>query len=166
MKKFIYIAFALLTLSLNSCGKEEVGGTATQEMSGQWYVTWSYPDGTRAAGWDTSMTFNSSANVPNEMLVSDQNGQMLPAFWDYTVKVTCDPEAKTFASEGWVDNYSYECKCRITNGKITPNGATTPTGHPADAIEYDIEFDDDPDGTIWHVSGFRQTGFQGDFIYD
>ena len=39
MKKIAYFAAALLFCSsVTSCEKEEIGGTATESMAGQWYV--------------------------------------------------------------------------------------------------------------------------------
>ena len=38
MKKILTIALALVSLAFISCQKDPIGGTATQEVSGQWYV--------------------------------------------------------------------------------------------------------------------------------
>ena len=40
MKKVLYMAASLLVcITILSCSKEEVGGTATESMAGQWYCT-------------------------------------------------------------------------------------------------------------------------------
>ena len=39
MKKIIFMLLLVAGFSLTSCEKEKIGGTATQEMSGEWYVT-------------------------------------------------------------------------------------------------------------------------------
>jgi hypothetical protein len=39
MKKLVYFAALLLTAAFTSCEKEDVGGTATESMAGQWYCT-------------------------------------------------------------------------------------------------------------------------------
>lgn len=51
---------------------------------------------------------------------------------------------------------------KITDGKILEGAALTPSGMPADSIVYMIQFDDDPDGLTYKVSGFRRTGFPAD----
>lgn len=39
MKKLIYLCMAILCMTFASCEKDEVGGTATQALAGEWYVT-------------------------------------------------------------------------------------------------------------------------------
>ena len=39
MKKGLYLAALALTIAATSCEKAEVGGTATEDMAGEWYVT-------------------------------------------------------------------------------------------------------------------------------
>jgi len=39
MNKALYILLTVLSFAFFSCEKEEVGGTATQNVSGEWYVT-------------------------------------------------------------------------------------------------------------------------------
>ena len=54
----------------------------------------------------------------------------------------------------------------VTGGKIIKNGATTPSGQPADAIEFYILFSDDRyAGDMYdrlYVHGYRYTGFVND----
>ena len=57
----------------------------------------------------------------------------------------------------------------ITGGKIVKNGTKTPSGMPADYIEFYVSFSDDlileqylPEGTRYKVTGFRYTGFVED----
>lgn len=175
MKKIIFAAIAFITLGLASCEKENVGGTATQAMSGDWVMTFS--DGTNSYDIPHGLTFNTSDNVSDEIWVTD-----VTRFWNFKVKAKCDQSTLTFATDGWVDNTDctmeveytddegvvrkktvpYECKIRITNGKITLNGETLPSGRVVDVISYDIEFDDDDPGNVWHATGHRYTGFQED----
>lgn len=163
MKKIIYALTILASCILfASCEKTPVGMTATVEMAGEWYVQADLCDASGnvterdyygMGNWHT-MTFNTSANIPTEMYVTD-----LGNFWDYTVKVKVDPNSMTFATEGAVDNEAYDCKVTISNGKISLGTATTPSGMPADAIEYIVSFDDDDPNTFYKVSGYRYTGF-------
>lgn len=155
MKKFIFAAVALITLVFSSCEKEDVGGTATQAMSGDWVIT--FTNGSQSYTAPHALTFNTSANVPDEIWVSDEGN-----FWDFQVKAKCDQSTMTFATDGWGPNVAYDCNVRITNGKIVVNGATLPSGRITDAISYDIEFDDDEPGAVWHATGYRYTGFAED----
>ena len=102
-------------------------------------------------------TYNTAANVPTEMWLEDGGN-----FWDYKVRVNVDYNARTFTTNDFVENTSYDCGVRITEGKIMEGAATTPSGMPADSIVYMIQFDDDPNGLTYKVSGFRRTGFPND----
>ena len=73
-----------------------------------------------------------------------------------------DYNNRTFTTNDFIDNTSYDCKVKITDGKILEGAALTPSGMPADSIVYMIQFDDDPDGLTYKVSGFRRTGFPAD----
>ena len=53
---------------------------------------------------------------------------------------------------------SNDVTCTITNGKVIPNGGKNVNGKPTDAIQYNIEFSDDP-GSIYYVYGVRYAGF-------
>lgn len=128
----------------------------TVAMAGDWVLTFS--SGEDSYDIIHGLTFNTSDNVPTEIWVSDGG-----RFWDFQAKVKCDLNTLTFASDGWVENIAYEdCDVRISNGKITPNGLTLPSNRVVDTISYDIEFSDDPDGLVWHVTGRRYTGFAED----
>ena len=168
MKKVLYILAAAAMTLLLSCQKDPIGGTAVQDMSGQWYVTvdGAYNDGSEdwedpfEMGRFVIVTSNTSANVATEMLIND-----LGTFWDFNVKVNCDLKTMTFSAID-AENYSYESKVTVTDGKIVKNGATTPSGQKADYIEFYVVFDDDeyiPD--YWDklkFSGWRYTGFVND----
>lgn len=155
MKKILFIAVALISFVFTSCEKADVGGTATQAMAGDWVIT--YSNGTDSYSVTHALTFNTSANVPNEIWVSDEG-----KFWDFKVKANCDLATMTFQTNGWVANEAYDCKVQITNGKITPNGVTLPSGRVVDGISYDVQFDDDDTGAVWHAEGRRYTGFAED----
>lgn len=171
MKKIFYIAIAAFAaMAMASCQKVEAGATEGVEMAGQWYVTVdaAYDDPAEELWEDPFdlgrviiVTSNTAANKNTEMFIND-----LGNVWDFSVKVNCDPVAKTFSvSEG--DNWSYDCKVTVIDGKIVENGATTPSGMPADYIEFYVIFDDDDylaDGYYdkLKISGWRYTGFAND----
>ena len=83
-------------------------------------------------------------------------------FWEFQVQVKAYPAAMTFATDGMGKNLKYESGVQITAGKITLGGATTPSGMPADAIEFIIKFDDDDPSYAYKMHGFRYTGFEAD----
>lgn len=81
MKKVIYFAALLLTVAFTSCEKEDVGGTATESMAGQWYCTIDavgddglpIPNGENYFGLENPrtliLTYNTAANTANEMWI-------------------------------------------------------------------------------------------------
>lgn len=155
MKKFLLAIFTVVSLTFASCEKAEIEMMETVAMAGDWVMTFS--DGSSSYDIPHGLTFNTAANLPTEIWVSDAGD-----FWEFQAKVKCDLNTLTFASDGWVDNVKYESKVRITNGKITLKGMTLPSGRVVDTISYDIEFDDDDPGNVWHATGRRYTGFAED----
>lgn len=178
MKKIYFAIIALAALTLASCEKDPIGGTAVQALAGQWYV--------QVDGYDTVgdsvvvpdfndgrfllLTYNNSANDPDKLYVTDMGG-----FWDFTVQAACDVNTLTFGSKDTLDNESYDCKVALTNGKIVKNGIKTPNGALADYIQFDINFDDDDLANygmpgvsygqyfgfdVYRVSGWRYSGLK------
>ena len=174
MKKIFTIALAVISLALMSCQKDPIGGTAAQAISGEWYVYGYVVDeaGTIldetfvtdafGVGKIHVVTYNTSANETNQIFISD-----LGNFWDFTVKVACDLNALTFGNSAEADNYAYESKVMVKNGKITKDGAMSAGGKPIDAIEFEVGFDDDPYPAKYGYDhykfiGTRYTGFVAD----
>ena len=159
----------LVSAALVSCKKDEAGGTNSEAMAGQWYVVADAIDASGSviaediygAGRFMVLTYNTAADNPSTIYLDD-----LGNFWEFKVRVNCDPVSKTFSVES-ANNESYEdCTVKVSNGKIVLNGATTPSGQPADYIEFDVVFsDDDYVGTVYDAlrfSGWRYTGFVND----
>lgn len=153
-----------------SCEKDEIGGTATEALAGEWQLTVDAVDDAGnvviedpfGLGVTLGITYNTNENVADKMYVSD-----LGNFWDYTVVVNCDCNALTFSSGGDVQNEAYDCKVNIEDGKMLPGAATTPSGMPADSLIYYVSFSDDENPaaygyTKYKVSGYRRTGFVSD----
>lgn len=180
MKKIIYIAIVIIaSIAFASCQKDSIGGTKVQDLSGQWYVQVDIVDASGDVvledfneGRSILLTYNTASDADNILYVNDQG-----AFWKFIVQVPCSLNDKTFGSESPVANESYECNVTLTNGKIIPDGATTPSGQKADYIEFLVNFDDDdlsaydmpgvsyPEyygGVAYKVSGWRYTGFVND----
>lgn len=160
MKKVLYFATLLLCMAFASCEKEEIGGTATESMAGEWYVLANMVDGGEVIedpygiGRFHIMTYNTAANNPNEIWVND-NGN----FWDFVFKAAADPVNLTFSATN-ANNEAYEdCTINVTNAKIIKNGGKQNNGSVADYITMDIEFSDDP-GTIYRLEGVRYSGLE------
>ncbi len=68
----------------------------------------------------------------------DDNGN----FWEFKNKINVDLKAMTFQATD-AQNVAYDSKLTITNGKILPGAATTPSGMPADSIVFNVTFNDD-----------------------
>lgn len=166
MRKLIYILMMCVGGLFTSCEKDEVGTTATEALAGEWYVTVDAVDnaGNTVAtdpfglGYTFILTYNTTANIPTEMYVSDQGN-----FWDYTVRVNSDINNLTFSTDGDVQNEAYDCMVNIEEGRMLPGAATTPSGTPADSIVFYVSFSDDENGfSKYKVSGYRYTGFVAD----
>ncbi|MFV0588029.1 lipid-binding protein [Bacteroides reticulotermitis] len=164
MKKYILLLFASLAFAFTACDDDtEPGGTAVEKMAGDWWITVdAIIDGKLVedpfqVGHLKMSTYNTAANTNTEIWLDD-----LKNFWNYKVKVSVNYAARTFSTESFVNNASYESKVKITEGKVTENGTVTPSGKPADKIEYKVQFDDDDDELTYVITGFRRTGFSAD----
>ncbi len=157
MKNKILIFFAFVALGLMSCDLGDdpaVGGTATQAMAGEWWVTFSI-GGEDLTGYTLTTTSNTAANSTSEFLVTDNANA-----WDYKVKCPINLDAKTFSGTS-LANLTYDITVNITDGKILPGAATTTGGNVTDSIYFKVEFSDDP-GNLYEVAGYRRTGFLED----
>ena len=159
MKKVLYFATLFLCIAFVSCEKEEIGGTATESLAGEWYVQANIVENGQVIedpyqfGRFNIMTYNTAANNPNEIWIDDMQN-----FWDFKIKATADPNNLTFSATD-APNVSYECTVTVTNGKIIKNGGKQNNGSPADYITMDVEFSDDP-GTIYRFEGVRYSGLE------
>ena len=160
MKKVLYFATLLLCMAFTACEKEEVGGTATESLAGEWYVLANIvnDDGSviedpYGIGRFHIMTYNTSANNTNEIWIDDNEN-----FWDFKVRATGDINGLTFSAPN-AQNVKYDCTVNITNGKILKKGGKQNNGSPADYITMDVEFSDDP-GTIYRLEGVRYSGLE------
>lgn len=165
-KHIIGLLFSLLAFVLAGCEKDEIGGTATESLAGEWYVVVDAADESGnvfaedcyGLGKIHMNTYNTAANVPTEMFVDD-----IGNFWDFKVRVQSDINALTFATNGAVANESYEgCDVTIDGGKVLLGAGITPHGTPADSIVFYVAFSDDDPGIKYKVSGIRYTGLAED----
>lgn len=177
MKKIFYFVALSLVLFGTSCEKEEIGGTATEAMAGQWYVTVDGVDENGNLALDDPdflnvfgdgpfiiNTYNTSANDPTKMFVGDLGD----AYAGFTARIDADQAALTFASNGEVENESVNDNARwealtITGGKILPGAGHQKNGSVADSIIFYVSFKGDPYPAAWghakyRVSGVRYSG--------
>ena len=172
MKKTIFLMIIAVAALFASCEKDEVGGTATESMAGEWYVNldlldengdvWMSGEDFYGISRFLLLTYNTAANVETEMWVDD-----LANFWEFQVKVDIDQSTLTFSTDGEVANNYYDCNVTITDGKILYGATTTPSGAVADSIVFKVSFDDDPYPAYYGfseylISGFRYTGLDND----
>lgn len=172
MKKLLIIAFAMIAgFSLSSCEKDEIGGTATQEMAGDWYVTVTAVDDAGntvfsddelfGLGKIHMLTFNTSDNAANKLYVYDEGN-----FWNFKVKTSCDQDNMTFATNnsGVANNESGDdIEVTVTDGKILKQAGRQNNGSPADSIVFYVSFSDDTYPAAYgyakyKVSGVRYSG--------
>lgn len=160
-----------------SCEKDEIGGTATESLAGEWYVTVDAVDNQGNTVYTAEEllglskfllnTYNTSANVASQMWVDDKGN-----FWGFKVKATSDVQNLTFTTDGEVTNTTQSkdgsyCKVNIEGGKMLPKAGLTPHGTVADSIVFYVSFDDDPYPAMYgyskyKVSGIRYTGLTQD----
>ena len=172
MKKAIYLLMLVVSMVFTSCEKDEIGGTATEALSGEWYVRLDCVDASGnvvysgedffGMGRFLLNTYNTAAHKNNEIWVDD-----LGNFWQFQVKASANINNLTFQTSGAAANNYYECDVTVEGGKITLNGATTPHGTPADAIELYVTFSDDTypadyGYAKYKISGYRYTGLASD----
>lgn len=174
MKKVLFFATLLLCMGLTSCEKEDIGGTATESMAGEWYVTVDAADanGNVVEGFEDLfglgkihvLTYNASDNNPNVLIVDD-----LQNFWGFKAKTNCDQKTLTFSTStsennNLVDGYD-DINVTITGGKIIKNGGVQNNGSKADYIEFYVSFSDDAYPAAYgyanyKVSGVRYSGLE------
>jgi hypothetical protein len=171
MKKTIYLLMGLAGLLFTSCEKDEIGGTATESMAGEWYVTADAVDDAGNVVYEDLFglgnfmlnTYNTASNASDKLYVDDRGN-----FWEFKLRVNCDLSSLTFQSNGGVANEAYDgCDVTISGGKILPKAATNPHGTAADSIVFYVSFSDDeyPDAygyAKYKISGYRYTGLTSD----
>ncbi|MGM9811196.1 MAG: lipid-binding protein [Paludibacteraceae bacterium] len=175
MKKVVYGMLMLCAVLLASCEKEEIGGTAVESLSGQWYVhvdaidldgsVWA--EDPYGLGNILLLTYNTNANDADSLIVDD-----LAYFWEFKVTVPCALSTGTF---GWSSSEKsstnlvpdYGIQVPLWEGKILKGAATTPSGMPADSIVFNVLFEDDTNPadygfSHYQIAGYRYTGLAAD----
>lgn len=170
MKKiFLYITMSVVALLFaTSCEKKEIGGTATEAMSGEWIVHYYGIDSVGNNVYDDPFgyghyhldTYNTSENGTKQMWIDDHDNS-----YGFKNLIDIDLNQMTFSADSVTELY-YGDTVTITNGKILYGVATTPSGAVADSIVFDVLFNGDQYvGVFWErirISGYRYTGLAND----
>lgn len=192
MKK-ISIIVAFFALIFTSCQQlPEVGGTAVQDASGDWYVKryMVYEDGSMEDYFGPDwmeytdkfhlITYNTSDNKADELFIDEQGEfyyKNMAMYLDFKVKAKVDLANLTFSADA-AENF-YEDNTVDIQGGIIKNGALSAGGKPIDSIWMTVKLSDDDYASImdqlfevdpgsfpqWDhylITGVRYTGFEAD----
>jgi hypothetical protein len=158
MKRIFVIIAGIALVAVSSCSKKpDTGGTATESMANEWYVTL-YSGTTAEVSHAHIYTYNSAANT-GEIWVDDDGN-----VWTFKVKAAADLNALTFKAPNVTSVVpGYDIKVNITDGKIIPGAGRSKTGNVTDSIYMKISFEDDPvPGTVYELRGHARTRFAED----
>ena len=166
MKKYFSILIASIfcgffAVSCDTQTDIEAGGTAVQDMAGNWdvQVDLAAADGEVLEediyGF-TLYTYNTADNVSNTMWIDDRG-----KFWAFNFKTDVNLSMKNFQTSDYVPYDAAETgNAKIVNGKVMLGAATNLHGMPNDSMAFLITFDDDEDpDTYYLIHGQRYTGF-------
>ena len=163
LMKLSFLFFALaLSISFVSCEQVESiadeSGIVAEDMMGSWYVEFLVEgEDIYHVGYNKINTYNTSVNDGSFLWIDDNEN-----LWSFKVKCPINKSDQTFSGTELYSNVDgYEVQVTITNGKITKDGITSPSGVTTDKIYFEAEFSDDP-GTIYQFGGYRFTGRVGD----
>jgi len=174
MKKYFkYILIFALTTGSLSCSEEgfedlTLETSSVSEMSGDYYVQ-AFVGDVMVADYFRITTSNTPTDNGTELQIYDHFN-----FWWMNFAVPVNTSALTFNGTDILSSVedddssttdvfeTYDVNVTVTNGSIVKNGTvTSDTGNKADLIAFDIEFSDDP-GTIYHLEGYKRSGFLED----
>lgn len=157
-----YTFIAVFAMLMASCQKDDIPMTSTVDLAGEWMVT-AYVDGEPIYGPFMVLTYNTNTDDGQQLWLNELEGFWSPSM---QVKVPCKVADKTFGSDAPLTNLNAApdgspFTVVVKNGKVVFGGTVTPSGMPADAIEYQVTYSDDPT-TTYTFKGYRRTGFTSD----
>ncbi|MXV49879.1 hypothetical protein GS399_02770 [Pedobacter sp. HMF7647] len=148
---------AIIVVSMASCKKDpEVGGTAVQDMSGDWFVRVN-----ETGPYIALSTFNTSDNAPNLMWVQSTGLKSGSTAIGIKGKVSIDYSSKVMSATGVQNIAATKTTIPVFDvaGKIIANGTKGfKSGTPTDSIYFDLKIN----STQYRVSGYHKTGFMED----
>ena len=147
----------LTSIFIPSCQKDDkVGGTATEKISGEWWIRLSVDGSLIDPGYFKILTYNTSENVPTKIWLDDEEN-----LWPFKFKADVDPANLTFSATDATSEYS-DITVKVNNGKVLQGVTKGPVSLAVtDSIYFEAEFSDDP-GTVYQLAGYRRTRFDGD----
>ena len=147
---------AFVSVVITSCDKKEDYeqiNSKVVDAAGEWWIKFSKTD--YETGWLKVLTFNTAADVANEMWISDKGN------WkDIKFKCPVDVSSLTFSGSN-LDDVNSDVTIEVMNGKIEPDAGLSTTGNVTDKISFEISFSDEP-GVVYQAVGTRKTGFVAD----
>lgn len=153
MKNILISLFVVATLLFSSCDKKEDFeqiNSQVMEASGEWWIKFT------KAGYETGylkvLTFNTAADVVNEMWISDQGNWKNIQF-----KCPVNISNLTFSGDN-LTNIKSSVTLSVRNGKIEKGAGLSTSGMVTDKISFEIEFGNEP-GVVYQAVGTRKTGF-------
>lgn len=155
------LLFATSFLSCDATSDLDPGGTAVQDMAGDWFVHLLADDGSGNLidiyniGYFRLSTYNTAADVSNELFLDDHG------LWPMKSVVNVNIDSKTFSGNALPNEYSETITSDISNGFILPDAAITTGGNVSDSIYFQVDYSDDP-GTTYFIAGYKRTGFSAD----
>ena len=158
---FKYLSMILLIAICTSCETEEgyadypSENSPVVDLAGEWYVQ-TFVDGTIVTDYSLLTTSNTSSDDGSEIQIFDHKN-----IWWFKVKSPIN--GLTFSGSDLASDVDgYEITVNINNGIIKKDGAkASNTNTIVDLISFDIEFSDEP-GVIYHIEGFKRSGFLED----
>ncbi|MFV0530976.1 MAG: lipid-binding protein [Flavobacteriales bacterium] len=154
------LASLVITVFVISCdkgGDPDPGGTAVEQMAGDWYVKYLVNGVDVGNGYNLLSTYNTSANVSTEMWVDNHNLSLSPL----KVKANSNIGNLTFSGTDLENIAGINLTTTIHEGKVLKNVATTSGGNTSDSIYFQFESITNP-GVIYVVGGYKRTGFAED----
>lgn len=152
MRNIMMIILVFGAACMWACSKDlpDAGGTATEALSNEWWVT---DNGSTVR---KISTFNTSSSQ-DSMWVS-----MTKAPDTFLVKVKVDPASLTFSVQNSKNvNGKRINTVSITNGKILLNGGKSQTGNITDSIYLEAEYSNAP-GVKHIFAGVARTRYEED----
>ncbi|WP_080903718.1 lipid-binding protein [Parabacteroides sp. Marseille-P3160] len=162
IKLFSIIVFAILFgVSCETYDDPEVEYSSVFPLSGEWKTVMTN-SATGATAKVVLYTYNTSDESTTQMWLRIGTATSFNANYGVRGKVDINISAKTFSVTDQPNAFLTNGKTfSISNGNVVLDGATTPSGHKADAISFTLTTEQTP-GITYTFTGFRRTGWPED----